>query len=155
MSENHAALNSAAASAFGVWLSCLMLDKLDIAYQYRNSISKDRQFMARNRKTDLLRGTLDLLILRVLELQALHGIAIADRIRQVTGGTFDVPAGSLFPALHRLEQEGWIAGEWSTTEDGRRIKSYSLTTAGKKQLAAEKRQWDRIVKAVGQVLEMS
>lgn len=111
--------------------------------------------MARNRKTDLLRGTLDLLILRVLELQALHGIAIADRIRQVTGGTFDVPAGSLFPALHRLEQEGWIAGEWSTTEDGRRIKSYSLTTAGKKQLAAEKRQWDRIVKAVGQVLEMS
>jgi transcriptional regulator len=111
--------------------------------------------MARNQKTDLLRGTLDLLILRVLELQALHGIAIADRIRQVTGGTFHVPAGSLFPALHRLEQEGWIVGEWRTTEDGRRIKSYSLTGAGRKQLAAERRQWDRIVKAVGQVLEMS
>lgn len=111
--------------------------------------------MARNQKTDLLRGTLDLLILRVLELQPLHGIAIADRIRQVTGGTFDVQAGSLFPALHRLEQEGWIGGEWTVTSDGRRIKSYSLTTAGRKQLAAEKRQWDRIVKAVGQVLEMS
>ena len=111
--------------------------------------------MARNQKTDLLRGTLDLLILRVLELQPLHGIAIADRIRQVTGGTFDVQAGSLFPALHRLEQEGWIGGEWSTTADSRRIKSYSLTAAGRKQLTAEKRQWDRIVKAVGQVLEMS
>jgi transcriptional regulator len=111
--------------------------------------------MARNQKTDLLRGTLDLLILRVLELQPLHGIAIADRIRQVTSGTFDVQAGSLFPALHRLEQEGWIGGEWTVTPDGRRIKSYSLTTAGRKQLAAEKRQWDRIVKAVGQVLEMS
>ena len=111
--------------------------------------------MARNQKTDLLRGTLDLLILRVLELQPLHGIAIADRIRQVTGGTFDVQAGSLFPALHRLEQERWIAGEWRTTDEGRRIKSYSLTAAGARRLAAERRTWDRIVKAVAQVLEMS
>ena len=109
----------------------------------------------RKQKTDLLRGTLDLLILRTLELQPLHGIAIADRIRQVTQGTFDVQAGSLFPALHRLEQEGWIAGEWTTTELGRRIKSYALTSAGRKQLSAEKKQWDRIVAAVGQVLETS
>jgi PadR family transcriptional regulator PadR len=108
---------------------------------------------AKNKKTDLLRGTLDLLILRTLELQGLHGIAIADRIRQVTQGTFDVQAGSLFPALHRLEQEGWIAGEWSVTDDGRRIKSYVLTAAGRRQLSAEKKQWDRIVTAVGQVLE--
>lgn len=105
------------------------------------------------RKTDLLRGTLDLLILRVLELQPLHGIAVADRIRQVTGGTFDVQAGSLFPALHRLEQDGAIAGAWTTTDQGRRIRAYSLTAAGRKQLATERRAWDRIVTAMAQVLD--
>jgi transcriptional regulator len=104
-------------------------------------------------KTDLLRGTLDLLILQTLEVRPLHGIAIADRIRQVTKGTFDVQAGSLFPALHRLSEEGWIDGEWATSEDGRRIKSYRLTPAGRKQLSEEKKVWDRIVTAVGQVLE--
>jgi len=107
----------------------------------------------RKQKTDLLRGTLDLLILRTLELEPLHGIGVADRIRQVTKGTFDVQAGSLFPALHRLEQGGWIVGEWAMTDDGRRIKSYTLTSAGRKQLTAEKKQWSRIVTAVGQVLE--
>jgi PadR family transcriptional regulator, regulatory protein PadR len=113
--------------------------------------------MAANRaeRMDILRGTLDLLILRTLDLQSLHGIAIADRIRQVTQGTFDVKAGSLFPALHRLEQEGWIVGEWGVNEEGRRIKSYSLTTAGRKQLATEKRQWDRIVAAMSQALGTS
>ena len=109
--------------------------------------------MAKKQKTDLLRGTLDLLVLRILELQPLHGIAIADRIRQVTGGTFDVQAGSLFPALHRLEQEGWIEGGWTTTDQGRRVKSYGMTASGKKQLAAERKLWDRIVGAVGQVLD--
>ena len=106
----------------------------------------------RNDKTDLLRGTLALLILQTLDLGNLHGIAIADRIRQLTHGTFDVKAGSLFPALHRLEQEGWIAGQWTVTDDGRRIKSYAMTASGRKQLSAEKRQWDRIVVAVSQVL---
>jgi PadR family transcriptional regulator, regulatory protein PadR len=110
--------------------------------------------MAKKQKTDLLRGTLDLLILRTLELQPLHGIAIADRIRSVTQGTFVVQAGSLFPALHRLEQEGWIAGQW-TTDQGKRIKSYTLTASGRKQLGQEKRLWNRIVAAVGQVLETS
>jgi PadR family transcriptional regulator PadR len=109
----------------------------------------------KKQKTDLLRGTLDLLILRTLELAPLHGLAIADRIRQVTQGAFDVQAGSLFPALHRLEEEGWIAGEWSTTEDGRRIKSYTLTSSGRRQLSTERKQWDRIVAAVTHVLEMS
>jgi PadR family transcriptional regulator PadR len=109
--------------------------------------------MVTSRRTDLLRGTLDLLILRTLELQPLHGIAIADRIRQVTGGTFDVQAGSLFPALHRLQQEDWVAGAWTTTGTGRRVRTYTLTPAGRKQLATEKRLWDRIVAAVGQVLE--
>jgi PadR family transcriptional regulator PadR len=104
------------------------------------------------KKMDLLRGTLDLLILQVLQLQSLHGVAVADRIRQVTKGTFDVPAGSLFPALHRLEQEGWIEGEW-LLDNGRRIKSYALTPSGRKQLASEKRAWNRTVEAVGLVIE--
>jgi len=104
---------------------------------------------------DLLRGTLDLLILRTLELQPLHGIAISDRIRQATRGAFHIQAGSLFPALHRLEQEGWIAGQWTTNDNARRIKSYTLTAAGRKQLSAEKRVWERIVVAVTQVLETS
>jgi transcriptional regulator len=103
--------------------------------------------------TELLRGTLDLLVLRTLELRPLHGLAVADRIRQVTRGTFDVPAGSLFPALHRLEQKGWLRGEWSATGEGRRIKSYELTPAGRRQLVFEKRQWARIVDAMTQVLE--
>ena len=110
---------------------------------------------SRKQKTELLRGTLHLLILRTLQVGPLHGIAISDRIRQVTGGTFDVPAGSLFPALHRLEQEGWILGEWTTNDESRRVRAYTLTSAGRKRLADEKRQWSRIVEAVGQVLNMS
>ena len=109
--------------------------------------------MTQRKRTDLLRGTLDLLILRTLELRPLHGVAIADRIQQVTGGTFVVAAGSLFPALHRLEQEAWIEGAWTRTDEGLRIKAYELTAAGRKQLTAEKRQWERIVTAVGRVLE--
>ena len=105
------------------------------------------------KKTDLLRGTLDLLILRTLALRPLHGVGVADRIQQVTGGTFIVQAGSLFPALHRLEQEGLIAGEWTTSEEGRRIKSYALTSDGRRRLTAEKKEWERIVLAVGQVLD--
>jgi PadR family transcriptional regulator, regulatory protein PadR len=103
--------------------------------------------------TEILKGTLGLLILRTLELEPRHGVAIADRIEQLTKGTFTVKAGSLFPALHRLEQEGFIAGEWSLTEAGRRIKSYRLTPAGRQQLVAERKQWARIVSAVGLVLE--
>ncbi len=109
----------------------------------------------REGKSDLLRGTLDLLILRTIEDRAGHGVAIADRIRLATGGTFDVQAGSLFPALHRLEQEGWIEGEWTTSPEGRRVRSYNLTPSGKKQLAAERRQWERVVGAMNQVLEGS
>ena len=103
--------------------------------------------------TEILKGTLALLILRTLELEPRHGVSIADRIEQITKGTFSVKAGSLFPALHRLEQEGFIAGEWSTTDAGRRVKAYRLTSAGRQQLIAEKKQWARIVSAVGLVLD--
>ena len=105
------------------------------------------------RKSELVRGTLDLLVLRTLELRPLHGVAVAERISQLTGGTFVVPPGSLFPALHKLEQEGWIAGKWATAENDRRVKTYTLTAAGRRQLTAEKLQWHRVVAAVGQVLE--
>jgi len=103
----------------------------------------------------LLQGTLDLLILRVLALGPLHGVGIADRIGQVTHGTFDVKAGSLFPALHRLEAEGRVTGAWGETPAGRRAKLYRLTKAGRRQLADQKRSWARIALAIQQVLEMS
>jgi transcriptional regulator len=110
--------------------------------------------MAKSR-TELVKGTLDLMILRTLELQPLHGAAVAERIKQVSRGTFDVKAGSLFPALHRLEQEGWIAGEWTESAEKRRVKSYVLTTAGRRQLVAERATWQRVVTAMTHVLESS
>ena len=105
------------------------------------------------RPAELLKGTLDLLILRTLELAPRHGAAIAERIAQTTRGTFQVKAGSLFPALHRLEQEGWIDGVWETSADGRRVKSYTLTKSGRKQLETEKANWRRISAAMSKVLE--
>lgn len=104
-------------------------------------------------RTDMLKGTLDLLILRTLELQPMHGIAVADRIQQVTKGTFVVGPGSLFPALHRLEQEGWIRGKWLVSEQGKRARAYTLTAAGRRQLIKERQQWALITSAVGQVLD--
>ena len=101
---------------------------------------------------ELLQGTLDLLILRTLELQPLHGVGIADRLEQVTKGVFAVGPGSLFPALHRLADRGWIEGEWGELETGRRAKFYSITPSGRKRLAEEKRNWNRVSIAVNQVL---
>jgi transcriptional regulator len=102
---------------------------------------------------DLVKGTLGLLILRTLELEPRHGVAIGDRIAQITRGTFQVKAGSLFPALHRLEEEGAIAGEWTVSDTGRRTKTYRLTPSGRRLLAAERRDWARVVAAVNLVLE--
>ena|SRR5947207_6418663 len=104
------------------------------------------------RQTELLKGTLDLLILRALELETRHGLGIAERIEQVTQGTFVVKPGSLFPALHRLEQQGFIDGEWTVSPAGKRAKEYRLTTSGKRQLTAEKEEWARIARAVSQML---
>jgi PadR family transcriptional regulator, regulatory protein PadR len=101
----------------------------------------------------LVKGTLDLLILRTLELQPLHGAAIAERIFQTTRGAFQIKAGSLFPALHRLEQYGWIEGEWETPTKGRRIKTYRLTRDGRRHLSAEKGTWRRVVAAMSLVLD--
>ncbi len=104
-------------------------------------------------QTELLKGTLDLLILRTLDLEPRHGVSIDDRIAQITRGTFQVKPGSLFPALHRLEQEGFIRGEWSATPEGHRAKYYRVTAAGHRQLAAEKKNWTKIAVAIGQILE--
>ena len=101
---------------------------------------------------EILQGTLDLLILRILELQPLHGVGISDRIEQVTRGVFVIGPGSLFPALHRLEERGWIEGQWGELQSGRRAKSYALTAAGRKQLAEEKRNWRKVHTAIDQVL---
>jgi len=103
--------------------------------------------------TELLRGTLDLMLLKTLELGPRHGISVAERIRQTTAGTFDVSPGSLFPALHRLEQNGFIRGSWTQSAEGRRVKVYALTPQGRRQLAVEKREWARIALAMAQVLE--
>lgn len=104
------------------------------------------------RSADLLQGTLDLLILRTLELRSLHGVGISDRIEQVTGGVFMVGPGSLFPALHRLAEQGWIEGDWGELENGRRAKFYALTASGRAQLAKEKRNWRKVFTAMNQVL---
>ena len=102
--------------------------------------------------SDLLQGTLDMLILRTLTLGPLHGVGIADRIEQVTGGVFVVGPGSLFPALHRLAERGWIEGEWGELENRRRAKFDALTRSGRAQLTREKRNWQKVLTAVNQVL---
>jgi PadR family transcriptional regulator PadR len=107
------------------------------------------------RKADLLRGTLDLLILKTLTLEPMHGLGISRRIEQTTDGVFQVQAGSLFPALHRLEQEGWIQGDWGESENNRRAKYYRLTSPGKRRLGEEKQNWAQVVLAITKVLEAS
>src|SRR6266545_7938220 len=104
------------------------------------------------RRSDVLRGTLDLMILHTLELAPMHGYGIAQRLEQTTGGDVDVGPGSLFPALYRLEHKGWLRGKWGESDKGRRARYYSLTAAGRRQLGVEKRNWDRIVLAIQKVL---
>jgi PadR family transcriptional regulator, regulatory protein PadR len=105
--------------------------------------------------TTLLQGTLDLLILKSLVAGELHGLGISRRILQITSGTFHVKPGSLFPALHRMEEEGWISSFWGDSENNRRAKYYRLTKPGRKQLDVETKRWGRISWAIAQALETS
>ena len=105
--------------------------------------------------TTLLQGTLDLLILKSLVVGEMHGLGVSRRIQQITGGTFVVKPGSLFPALHRMEEEGWISSFWGDSENNRRAKYYRLTKPGLKQLEVETKRWSRISWAIGQALEAS
>jgi PadR family transcriptional regulator, regulatory protein PadR len=106
-------------------------------------------------KLDLLQGTLDLLILRILQAGPQHGWAISERIQQISQDVLRVNQGSLYPALHRLEHQGWIAAEWGISELGRRARFYKLTPDGRKQLEAERESWMRLTTAIGRVLEMA
>jgi PadR family transcriptional regulator, regulatory protein PadR len=103
-------------------------------------------------QANLLQGTLDLLILKVLALNEMHGLGISNRIAQVTRGTFQVKPGSLFPALHRMEEAGWLASYWGESENNRRAKYYKLTAAGRRQLETETRQWETIALAMRSAL---
>jgi transcriptional regulator len=106
-----------------------------------------------DRGLDLPQGTLDLLILRTLELGPNHGWAISERIHQVSSKVLQIQQGSLYPALHRLERRGWIKARWGTSENNRRAKFYELTRAGRKQLETEESDWKKLAAAVAQVLE--
>ena len=104
---------------------------------------------------DVLRGTLDLLVLQTLSREPMHGWAISKRIQQLSGEVLSVQQGSLYPALHRLERRGWIVAEWAVTDNNRKAKYYSLTAAGRKQLKAETEAWRKLAGVVGQVLDMA
>jgi PadR family transcriptional regulator PadR len=109
--------------------------------------------MAPLEKADLLQGTLDLLILKVVALGPVHGYGISMRIRQISDAVLQVQQGSLYPALHRLEKRGWLAADWGESENGRQAKFYRLSAAGRKQLATEEETWNRLSKAVVQILQ--
>ena len=101
-----------------------------------------------SRPTDLVQGTLDLLVLKLLAIEPLHGWAIGQRLQQLSSDVLRVSEGSLYPALHKLEREGWIAADWRPTENNRRAKFYSLTRAGRKQLRIESGNWERLADAI-------
>ncbi|MGH9403343.1 MAG: PadR family transcriptional regulator [Terriglobia bacterium] len=107
------------------------------------------------KRADLLRGTLDLLVLKAISLEPLHGVAISRRITQITQGAFQVSFGSLFPALHRMEERGWVEAEWRSSDNNRRAKYYRLTSTGRAQLKAEEQQWSRVVKIMTAAVQSS
>ena len=106
-------------------------------------------------KTDVLQGTLDMLVLKTLQLEPMHGWGMTLRIHQISNHQLRVEEGSLYPALHRMEQEGWIAAEWKVSENNRRARYYRLTMAGRKRLAQEEENWRRLTQAVGLVLSFT
>jgi PadR family transcriptional regulator, regulatory protein PadR len=111
--------------------------------------------MTRRSIPDLLPGTLDLLILRTLQTGLLHGWAVAERIQQISQDVLQIHQGSLYPALHRLEHQGWIEAEWAVSELGRRAKYYRLTASGRRQLAVEAGEWERMATAIGRVMKLA
>lgn len=106
-------------------------------------------------RSELLRGTLDMLILKTLTLEPMHGWGVAQRLRDFSGDVFDVNQGSLYPALRRLQRKGWVTSEWETTDNQRRARYYTLTAAGKQQLGNEERQWKQSSMAVNRILELA
>jgi transcriptional regulator len=109
--------------------------------------------MPKEDKTDLLQGTLDMLILKSLQLEPMHGFGISVRIRQISDEVLQVEQGSLYPALYRLEEQGWIKAEWGVSDNNRKARFYSLTSAGRKQLEAETANWERLAAAINLILK--
>jgi PadR family transcriptional regulator, regulatory protein PadR len=107
-----------------------------------------------SKPSDLVQGTLDMLVLKILALEPMNGFAVSQRLKQVSGEVLQVSDGSLYPALHKLEQEGWIKAEWRTSENGRRAKYYSLTRLGQKQLQKEAENWDRLSGAISRIINL-
>jgi transcriptional regulator len=105
------------------------------------------------KRADLLRGTLDLLVLKALSLEPLHGVGVSRRIAQITRGAFQVSFGSLFPSLHRMEERGWVEAEWRASENNRRAKYYRLTSSGRAQLKVEERGWKQVVKIMAAAVQ--
>jgi len=125
---------------------------IDILYE-PSFLHIDSQYEAmKGKKTDLLQGTLDLLVLQALAPQPLHGLGVSQRINQITKQTFDVKPGSLFPALHRMEEAGWLKSYWGDSENNRRAKFYTLTKAGVRQLETETEDWERISLGISSAL---
>src|SRR6266566_4974647 len=133
----------------------MMAPNLPLAYRgetvYSSSVT-DRRGLSR--PSDLVQGTLDLLLLKILALEPLNGWAIGQRLKQVSGDVLQVSDGSLYPALHKLEQEGWITAEWKTSELGRRAKFYSLTRLGRRQLEKQAANWTRLSDAISSVVQL-
>jgi PadR family transcriptional regulator PadR len=111
--------------------------------------------MPRNPDVDLLQGTLDMLVLKAVSLGPLHGYGVLLRIQQISGNRLEIQQGSLYPALYRLEHEGWIAGDWGESENKRRARFYKLTAAGKRRLEAEARKWNQFAEVVGVILKVT
>jgi PadR family transcriptional regulator len=107
-----------------------------------------------SKPADFVQGTLDVLLLKILSLEPMHGFAVAERLKQISGDVLQVSEGSLYPALHKLEHQGWIKAEWKSTEGNRRAKFYALTLTGRKVLLKESAQWDRLSSAVSHVLQI-
>ena len=107
-----------------------------------------------SKPSDLVQGTLDLLLLKILALEPLNGFAVSQRLKQISGDVLQVSDGSLYPALHKLEQEGWITAEWKPSENNRRAKFYSLTRLGRRQLGKEADNWNRLSAAISQIVKL-
>jgi PadR family transcriptional regulator PadR len=125
-----------------------------LAASKRGSLSSVTEGNRMSKPPDLVQGTLDLLLLKILALEPLHGWAVSQRLQQMSGAALQVSDGSLYPALHKLEQEGWIKAEWKTSELGRRAKFYELTRAGRKQLERETANWERLAAAISAIVRL-
>jgi PadR family transcriptional regulator, regulatory protein PadR len=130
------------------------IDFFSLDYRDQRMLTSVTEEIDLSKPSDLVQGTLDMLLLKILALEPMNGFAVSQRLKQVSGDVLQVSDGSLYPALHKLEQEGWIAAEWKTSEKGRRAKYYSLTRMGRRQLEREANNWGRLSTAISRVVKL-